>query len=86
MKQKGYVLLCVLFGLTLFFACGKKGTQSELIQPKNWWEKLPRPVYASLEKTGIYQDWYEVYKLTEGTYAIYEPYQFEEAISYLVLG
>jgi glyoxylase-like metal-dependent hydrolase (beta-lactamase superfamily II) len=60
--------------------------RSELIQPAKWWEKLPRPVYATLEKVETSQQWFEVYKLIEGTYAIYEPYQFEEAISYLVLG
>jgi glyoxylase-like metal-dependent hydrolase (beta-lactamase superfamily II) len=75
-----------IVGIALIFACGRGTKPSELVQPKNWWEKLPRPVYATLEKTGTYQDWYEVYKLGEGTYAIYEPYQFEEALSYLVLG
>ncbi|NIM91942.1 MAG: MBL fold metallo-hydrolase [Candidatus Aminicenantes bacterium] len=59
---------------------------SELIQPQKWWEKLPRPVYTTLEKVEIGQEWFEVYKLFEATYAIYEPYQFEEAISYLVIG
>ncbi len=56
------------------------------MQPDNWWDVHPRPVYASLEKVGTYQEWFDVYRLTEGTYAIYEPNQFEEAISYLVLG
>lgn len=60
--------------------------RSELVQPSKWWESLPRPGYASLEKVGLYDAWFEVYRLTEGTYAVYEPYQFEEAISYLVLG
>jgi glyoxylase-like metal-dependent hydrolase (beta-lactamase superfamily II) len=32
------------------------------------------------------QPWFEVYKVDPGIYVIYEPYQFEEAISYLVLG
>lgn len=32
------------------------------------------------------QEWYEVYRILEDTYAIYEPFQFEEAISYLVTG
>jgi glyoxylase-like metal-dependent hydrolase (beta-lactamase superfamily II) len=59
---------------------------SELVQPENWFDALPRPGYASLEKVGEFQNWFEVYKLTEGTYAIYEPYQFQEVISYLVLG
>lgn len=59
---------------------------SELVQPAKWWEKLPRPIYANLEKVETSQKWFEVYKLLEGTYAIYEPSQFEEAISYLVIG
>lgn len=60
--------------------------RSELIQPAKWWTKLPRPVYAKLKQVMISQNWYEVYKLLEDTYAIYEPYQFDEAISYLVIG
>jgi glyoxylase-like metal-dependent hydrolase (beta-lactamase superfamily II) len=60
--------------------------RSEIIQPQKWWEKLPRPIYASLERKTVSQEWYEVYELTVDTLAIYEPYQFEEAISYLVLG
>jgi glyoxylase-like metal-dependent hydrolase (beta-lactamase superfamily II) len=60
--------------------------RSELIQPGKWWEKLPRPVYAKLEKVETGQTWFEVYKLLDDTFAIYEPFQFEEAISYLVIG
>lgn len=59
---------------------------SPLVQPEKWWQALPRPGYASLEKVGVFDDWFEVYELGEGTYAIYEPYQFQEALSYLVLG
>ncbi|MFG1690727.1 MBL fold metallo-hydrolase [Gemmatimonadota bacterium] len=55
-------------------------------QSPEWWHVHPRPVYASLERTGTYQDWFDVYRLTEGTYAIYEPNQRLEAMSYLVLG
>lgn len=66
-------------------AASGQGT-SELVQPKNWWENLPRPGYSNLEKVGEFEKWFEVYELLEGTYAIYEPYQFQEAISYLVLG
>jgi glyoxylase-like metal-dependent hydrolase (beta-lactamase superfamily II) len=58
----------------------------ELVQPAEWWRVHPRPVYETLEKVGTYQDWFHVYRLTEGTYALYEPNQFEEAISYLVEG
>lgn len=74
------------------FHCSSKSkqeappVQSELVQPKNWWESLPRPVYASLERVETEQEWFEVYKLTDDTWALYEPYQFEEAISYLLIG
>ncbi len=64
----------------------EKYQQSDLVQPLKWWEQLPRPIYSKLEKVKTSQDWFEVYQLTEGTYAVYEPYQFEEAISYIVLG
>ena len=64
----------------------EKSQQSDLVQPSKWWEQLPRPIYSKLKKVKTSQDWFEVYQLTEGTYAVYEPYQFEEAISYIVLG
>jgi glyoxylase-like metal-dependent hydrolase (beta-lactamase superfamily II) len=66
--------------------CSDGEGTSELIQPPEWWRVHPRPVYATLEKIGTYQEWFDVYRLAEGTYALYEPNQFEEAISYLVLG
>ncbi len=67
-------------------ACGEVERESNLVQPPEWWSVHPRPVYATLEKVGTYQDWFDVYRLGEGTYAIYEPNQFEEAICYLVEG
>ncbi len=60
--------------------------RSELIQPTKWWEKLPRPVYAMLEKIDADDEWFEVYRIMEDTFSIYEPFQFEEALSYLVIG
>ena len=67
-------------------SCGTPSQTSELVQPPEWWRVHPRPGYASLEKVGTYQEWFDVYKLAEGTWAIYEPNQFEEAISYLLAG
>jgi glyoxylase-like metal-dependent hydrolase (beta-lactamase superfamily II) len=62
------------------------GGNPELVQPSEWWRVHPRPVYGTLEKVGTFQEWFAVYRLADGTYAIYEPNQFEEAISYLVEG
>lgn len=73
--------------ISLFFSsCRNKDSGKNLVQPDNWWNVHPRPIYENLEKTGTFQDWFDVYKLTEGTFAIYEPNQFEEAMSYLVIG
>ena len=50
-----------------------------------WWEALPRPAWSKFEKVGERQGWFEVYEIRPGIFAIYEPGQFEEAISYLVV-
>ena len=89
-KQRYRILLFSLV-LILVSCQAEKPSQdtfkrSEIIQPQKWWEKLPRPIYSSFERINVGQEWYEVYKLSGDTLAIYEPYQFEEAISYLVLG
>jgi glyoxylase-like metal-dependent hydrolase (beta-lactamase superfamily II) len=64
-----------------------KGTKSaNVIVPRNWWKNLPRKIYSKLERIETSQPWFEVYKLNTDTYAIYEPYQFEETLSYLVEG
>jgi hypothetical protein len=40
------------------------------VQPPKWWDGLPRPGYAKLEKVGTFQDRFEVYKVTPDTFAI----------------
>ena len=52
----------------------------------NWWDALPRPAWSEFEKTEQSQDWFEVRNIQDGLFAIYEPGQFEEVISYLVVG
>lgn len=51
-----------------------------------WCKNLPRPEYAKLERVTVASNWFEVYRVTPGVFAIYEPKQFEEAISYLIVG
>jgi len=57
-----------------------------VVVPPNWWEILPREVYSTLERVETIQPWFEVYEVDPDIYVIYEPGQFEEAVSYLVLG
>lgn len=52
----------------------------------NWWDALPRPGWAAFQKVGERQGWFEIYQVRPGIFAIYEPGQFEEVISYLVVG
>ena len=52
----------------------------------NWCKPLPRPEYKSLERITVTDPWFEVYKVTAGVFAIYEPHQSEETIGYLILG
>ncbi|HJS58492.1 MAG TPA: MBL fold metallo-hydrolase [Vicinamibacteria bacterium] len=54
--------------------------------PARWCELLPRPANAALERVEVTSDWFEVYRVSEGVFAFVEPLQFQEAISYLILG
>jgi len=52
----------------------------------DWCRALPRPEYKSLERVPVSDPWFEVYKPAQGVFAVYEPHQAEEVISYLILG
>ena len=51
-----------------------------------WCRALPRPEYKVLQRVPISDRWFEVYKVAPAVFAIYEPHQSEEVISYLVVG
>ncbi|HUV54634.1 MAG TPA: MBL fold metallo-hydrolase [Candidatus Krumholzibacteriaceae bacterium] len=51
-----------------------------------WWDILPRRVYSSLEKVETSQPWFDVYRLHDWLYALYEGGQYDEALMYLVIG
>jgi glyoxylase-like metal-dependent hydrolase (beta-lactamase superfamily II) len=55
-------------------------------QTPDWCKSQPRPAYKKLERVKITDQWFEVYKIRPGVFAIYEPHQFEEVISYLIVG
>ena len=52
----------------------------------DWCRALPRPEYKTIERVSISDPWFEVYKPAQGVFAIYEPHQAEETISYLIVG
>lgn len=56
--------------------------------PPDWCKNLPRAAYAGLERVNVpaADQWFQVYKVRPGVFAIYEPHQYEEVISYLITG
>ena len=70
-------LICVTSGFSQ-----KPG---EPLRPE-WCRELPRAVYKNLTRVDVRSNWFEVYRIRPGVYAIYEPHQFEEVISYLIVG
>jgi glyoxylase-like metal-dependent hydrolase (beta-lactamase superfamily II) len=72
---------------TLFFAMLAVCLTSPLVaQQGEWCKNLPRPAYNKLERVPTADTWFEVYKIRPGVFAIYEPHQLEEVISYLITG
>lgn len=49
-------------------------------------ERLPRPAYAAFDRHPASNDWFEVYEVEKDIFAIYEPWQWQEVISYLIVG
>lgn len=94
-------LICILATALTVAGCGgdtnpDKGVSpdavaNERVQNRgadkdNWWDSLPRKEWSAFERIDQDQDWFEVYRVAEGVFAIYEPGQFEEVISFLITG
>lgn len=60
--------------------------EAQVPVPPDWCGALPRPEYKELERVAVSDAWFEVYRVAPGVFAIYEPHQAEEVISYLVTG
>jgi glyoxylase-like metal-dependent hydrolase (beta-lactamase superfamily II) len=51
-----------------------------------WCRALPRAQNKGLPRVPVTGGWFEVYRVAPGVFAIYEPHQSEETISYLIIG
>lgn len=69
----------------LFCILNARSIASDENKPE-WCRALPRPEYKKLERVKVSDPWFEVYRVAPSTYAIYEPRQAEETISYLISG
>ena len=52
----------------------------------NWWDPLPHKIYSKLEKVETDHPWFEVYRVHEWLYVIYEDGIFDQPVMYLVVG
>lgn len=71
----------VLLLVAMFFPVAESMAELE-----GFCDRLPRPAYDEFEKHAISTDWFEVYEVEAGVWAIYEPFQWQEVISYLIIG
>lgn len=53
---------------------------------ESWCDAAPAPAFAGLEEAGIEHDWFKVYAVAQGVFAISEPRQYEGVTSFLVIG
>lgn len=51
-----------------------------------WCDAIPRPANSALPLADVASDWFDVRKVEAGVYAILEPNQFQEVVSYLIVG
>ena len=77
-------LLLVIGGY--IYSQGTSGIDSLSIISEGWCHDLPRAVYSKLKRVNVSNEWFEVYRLDNNVFAIYEPHQWQEVISYLILG
>ncbi len=64
----------------------EEGVANRGADKDNWWDALPRPEWGVFERIDDGSGWFEVYRVLPEVFAIYEPGQFEEVISYLIVG
>jgi len=83
--QRTFVVIFLIMPLLLGQEAARPEAKSEPLRPE-WCRKLPRAGYKRLERVPVKSDWFEVYRVRPGAFAIYEPHQYEEVISYLILG
>ena len=67
----------------LFFNCKtEKNINAEL----SWCEQEIRPQFEQHSEISTSSSWFKVYKVGHDVFAIAEPYNYQEVISYLILG
>ncbi len=53
---------------------------------QSWCDQAPRRGYESYQRVEVSDPWFHVYRIEPGIFALYEPYNFQEIISWLIVG
>lgn len=85
MRHRGTTRRRAALACIAFLAGGWTRSAEETQEPR-WCDLLPRPANAALARVKVVSPWFEVYEAAEGVFALVEPQQFQEAISYLIVG
>ncbi len=94
MKLKAAKTLPVLLLLGAISACTdpndapdeSQSSYASAADLESFCDRLPREAYAIFEKHAVSNEWFEVYEVGPAVWAIYEPFQWQEVISYLIAG
>ena len=73
----GYLSLLLLY----FISCSSPPGENE-----TWCDHPYRKGYENYKELETSHPWFKVYDLDDSVYAIYEPYNWQEVISYLIIG
>lgn len=80
------VLYQIVFLLTLIVSFSFLPGLCQQRRPAQWCDHALRPGLEKLKEIKISSTWFKVYDVGHQTYAITEPYNWEETISYLIIG
>lgn len=85
-RSRGLAAITLMALLAPLVSCDRAPSPAAKAGVTAWCDALPRPANASLETVDVGSDWYTVYRVEPGVFALVEPRQFQEAISYLIVG
>ena len=82
------LIYTALIGMSAIFLSGCLNLSNEATPsaPVSWCDKPLRPELKALPEIKTKRKWFKVYKAGTDVYAIAEPYNYQEVISYLILG
>ncbi len=79
------VQTCTVAAVAFALLAGNPPLAAQSAPAPNWCDLIPRSTNRAFERIPV-SDWFDVYRVQEGVYALVEANQFQEAISYLIVG